>query len=148
VEDVDYRTTTVSLIPKFQYFIAPNTFLGIDVDYDRTSREDWTNTSVALGPNFGYAFSKTTSKTFPYLGVGFHYRSTCDKEEWEGETFTFKTSGYDIVLGGGFIISIKDHIGFVVDIGYHIISTTLEDFDESYSSNMFGIGFGFAGLIF
>lgn len=156
-EDADNRITTIALLPMLNYFVAPNVFLGGVAELNRTSYGNDSQSSFAIGPSLGYAIGNEKSTAFPYIGVGFRYGKSSKSEVliskgysniWFATTRRYEASRTDIVIGGGIIVPAKKHIGIIIDAGYHIMSTKPEYAYESYSSNLFSIDIGFAGLLF
>jgi outer membrane protein W len=101
---------------------------------------DASMSTIGIGPTVGYAFGKKESKSNPYIAAGIQLYSLGS----DGDT----TSGTDISIGAGMIISIKEHFGLIIEVGYHFQNLKNEAWPESISGNIFGISIGIAGLLF
>jgi hypothetical protein len=133
------RQTTFSIAPSFIYFLVPNIGLGGSVAYTSTSVGDNSYHTLGIGPSLGYFIGNAGSTSFPYLAAGFQYYTAGNGSS---------ISGTDIVLGGGIIVPVKEHIGITIDVGYHMMSLKPEGADESTSGNIIAVGIGITGLLF
>jgi hypothetical protein len=134
------RATTIMLMPILNYFIAPNISIGGGVAYTSKSQGDYSIHTIGIGPTIGYFIGDSNSKSYPYLAAGIRYYSMGYDDD--------SISGTDIVIGGGVIAPVKDHIGIVIEAGYHIMNLKHKDWDESESGNIIMIGIGVAGLLY
>lgn len=140
-EDIDEnRLTTFSLTSTVNYFVIRNVFIGAGLSYNRMAQGDFSVSTLGIGPTVGYAFGKTEGKIYPYFAAGIQLYSLGAA----GDT----TSGSDIAISAGMIISIKEHLGLIVEVGYHFQNLKNEAWPESLSGNIFSIGIGIAGLLF
>lgn len=98
------------------------------------------NDTVGIGPSLGYAIGQADSKSYPYLATEIRYYSIGVNDQL--------VSGTDIVVGGGLIIPAREHLGIVVEVGYHIMNLKRDNWKESKSGNIISIGIGVAGLLF
>ena len=144
VKDAENSTTNIAAVPIVQYFIVPNIFIGGAVEFNSMSHGDYSSSSFGVGPAVGYAIGGKNSSTFPYLGGSFRFRSSSQDDG----TDEYKSSGTTIVIGGGVIAAVKDHIGIIIEAGYHIMSDKPEGADESTSSSMISVGVGISGLLY
>lgn len=133
------RLTTLSIAPTAIYFVAPNIGLGASVAYQTMSQGGSNYHVLGVGPTVGYFIGNPDSKNFPYLAAGIQYNTMGNGNS---------ISGTDIVLGGGILFTVKDHIGIVLDVGYHMQSLKPEGADDSTSGNIIAVGIGIAGLLF
>lgn len=134
------RTTTITLVPILNYFVAPNISIGGSVAYTHQSQGDNSSHSLGIGPTLSYFIGNSNSKSYPFLAVGIRYFSTGGNDD--------PIPGTDIVIGGGVIAPVRGHIGIVIEAGYHIINLKHKDWDRSVSGNIFMIGIGVAGLLY
>jgi hypothetical protein len=133
------RLTTFSIAPTFVYFLATNIGLGGSVAYTSTSRGDNSYHTLGIGPTIGYFIGNASSTTFPYIAAGIQYYTAGNGSS---------ISGTDIVLGGGVICPVKEHIGITINVGYHMMSLKPEGANESTSGNIIAVGIGITGLLF
>ena len=138
-EDGD-RLTQLTLAPSVNSFVSRNVFIGGALTFSRMSVGSDSYTTIGIGPTVGFAIGNEQSKNYPYFGGGISYYSLGDEDD--------TTSGTDIKLGGGIIFDVRDHLGIVVEVGYHIMNLKHKDWDESKSGNIFAIGVGLAGLLY
>lgn len=134
------RTTTLMLAPIVNYFVKPNISVGGGLAYTSQSQGDNSYHTIGIGPTVGYFIGDSNSKNFPYLAAGIRYYSMGDKDD--------SISGTDIVIGVGVLTPVKNHMGIVVEAGYHIMNLKHKDWEESQSGNMIMIGVGIAGILY
>jgi len=134
------RLSTFSLTSVANYFVIPNVFIGAGITYTRVSQGEDSMSTIGIGPTVGYAFGKAEGKSYPYIAGGFHFHSIGANDE--------TISGTNILVSAGIILSIKKHIGLVLEIGYNFQNLKHEDWAESESGNAFVVSIGIAGLIF
>lgn len=134
------RLSTFTLTSAVNYFVVRNMFIGAGLSYNRMAQGDASVSTIGIGPTVGYAFGKKESKSNPYIAAGIQLYSLGS----DGDT----TSGTDISIGAGMIISIKEHFGLIIEVGYHFQNLKNEAWPESISGNIFGISIGIAGLLF
>lgn len=134
------RATTIMLMPTINYFVAPNISIGGGVAYTSQSQGDYSYHTIGIGPTLGYFIGDSNSKSHPYLAAGIRYYSMGDEDD--------SISGTDIVIGGGIITPVKNHVGIVLEAGYHIMSLKHKDWDKSESGNLIMVGIGIAGLLY
>ncbi|UCE20893.1 MAG: hypothetical protein JSV46_01280 [Candidatus Aminicenantes bacterium] len=134
------RLSTFTLTSTVNYFVVHNVFIGAGLSYNRMAQGDFSMSTIGIGPTVGYAFGKTESKSNPYIAGSIQLYSLGT----DGDT----TSGTDISINAGIIISIKEHLGLIIEIGYHFQNLKNEAWPESMSGNIFSIGIGIAGLLF
>lgn len=153
-EDADEnRSTTINVSPGIRYFVAPKIAIGGDILYERTSQGDYSNTTLGIGPVVIIAFGDSKTKTYPYIGGGFLFASNTDKDvdvDWwtgEEEEVEHKTTGSDIMFGGGIIHMVSKNLGIMAELSYHIQSMKPEE-GESHSGNVIWFRSGLTGFIF
>lgn len=56
--------------------------------------------------------------------------------------------GFDLVLGFGWTIEIKKHLGLVLDCSYHIMKLKDKETDISKSGNLISVNLGIIGLLY
>jgi hypothetical protein len=134
------RLSTFTLTSAVNYFIVRNVFIGAGLSYNRMAQGDASVSTIGIGPTVGYAFGKTESKSNPYIAASIQLYSLGT----DGDT----TSGTDISIGAGMIFSIKEHLGLIIEAGYHFQNLKNEAWPESISGNIFSISIGIAGLLF
>jgi hypothetical protein len=135
----DKRLSTIVLSSSINYFVAPNFSLGASLALASESRGHSSNTILQIGPNLSYFIGNAASKNYPFLTAGVRYYNM---------DYRSSTSGTDIVFGGGIIAPVKDHLGIVVEVGYHIMNLKNEHAGTSVSGNIVMISFGLAGLLY
>ncbi|MBN2030105.1 hypothetical protein JW824_07645 [bacterium] len=140
--DIEHRYNVISLTPGFNYFVASHIFLGIGLSYNRQSQGKSSMTEIGVGPNIGFAMGDRTSKGHPYIALGVRYRS----ETYSGDGYSDKATGSAIILAGGYIQKVKQHIGIILEAAYHIMNTS--ENGDSYSTNMIAVSVGIAGLLY
>lgn len=134
------RLTNLTLASSYNYFVAKNIFIGGALSYSLMSQGDNSYHTLGIGPSVGYAFGETKSKNYPFIAGGISYNTMGDDDD--------SISGTDIRLGGGMILCIREHLGIVIEAGYHLMSLSHKDWDESQSGNIFTIGVGITGLFY
>lgn len=134
------RATTIMLMSIVNHFIAPNISIGAGVAYTSQSQGDYSYHTIGIGPTLGYFIGDSNSKGYPYLAAGIRYYSIGDEDD--------SISGTDIVIGAGIIAPVKDHVGIIIEAGYHIMNLKNKDWDESESGNIIMVGIGIAGLLY
>jgi hypothetical protein len=134
------RLSTFSLTSAADYFVVRNVFIGAGITYTRMSQGEDSMSTVGIGPTVGYAFGKAEGKSYPYIATGIQFYSVGADDE--------TIPGTNIFIGAGMILSIKEHLGLVLEIGYNFQKLKHEDWAESESGNAFIISIGIAGLIF
>ncbi len=133
------RLHTVSVTSSINYFLAPHIFAGGTLGFTHMSLGEDDYHTINLGPTLGYALGDAQSSMFPFFAAGVNYTSMGDEDT---------ISGTDIRLGGGLILAPKTHLGVIIEIGYHILTLTHDDWDESRSGNTIMVGVGLAGLLY
>jgi hypothetical protein len=140
------RMTSISLEPDAMFFILPNIFLGVTMDFERSSQGDWNKTQIGIGPSVGLGLQPPGSQTWPFLAAGFQFNSS--KEKPGAGVGEEKSTGSDIALGGGVIYSVRKHLGIELDLAYVIHKEKPEGADKSVSGNVIAVGIGLAGILF
>jgi len=140
----DERSTSISLDPVLDYFVAPNIFLGPVLSFDRYSHGDHSSTEFGIGATIGYTLgSGRGGSMIPFLKGQFAFTSSNTKNSTED-----KSSGTNIILGGGLLFPVAKHAGITVEVGYELDSVKPEGADESVSGNIIGVTVGVLGLLF
>ncbi len=137
--------TAFSLAGTYNYFLAKNIFLGLGLGYQSFGWGDYSSSSLAIGPQVGYAMGKAESKVFPYGALGFRYLTSSVDPGTDKLTIT----GTDISFEVGVIIPVKEHIGFTPLLSYHAQSKKADvEGAESASGSVILLGFGISGLLY
>ena len=133
------RSTLVTIVPSFDYFIIQNLFIGGAINFQYQSNSQGDGTTIGIGPEIGYAFGNPASTNFPFLRLGYSYTSISDN-----------LSGTEISIGGGIIFEIIKHFGLVGSLSYNIINTKISSggYTLTTSGNAIILSFGFYGLIY
>lgn len=129
--DLFQELTMIGLMSSNAYFFTPNVFigskLGVEWDFDEYFR-------LAVGPQLGLAAGKAQSKINPYISAGIQFLHIAD-------TF-YSETGTNINIAAGMIISIKKHLGLVVEAGVDLTHL------DGTSGHVIYAGVGIAGLFF
>jgi hypothetical protein len=133
----DERLTTITIIPSFLYFIAPNVAIGGTISLINTSRSGNSSTLLGIGPKVAYYFGDQNKKTFPFIAGSFIYNSRID---------AYTKS--DILFSGGFTTLLNKYVGITGEAFYLIENRKWEGSDKSHSGNTFGFQLGIAAFIF
>lgn len=128
----------------YDIFVIPNLTVGGGIGASYTGQGDASSTSFQIGPSISYFIGRSGSSVYPFVGAGFYYLTTTTDFGTEDITF----SGTDILLGGGVLVPVKDHIGVTFRIAYDIVNLTESESDESFDGNSFSIGVGISGLLY
>jgi hypothetical protein len=137
------RANSISFMPSFLYFAAPNLFLGPALSFERMSQGDYSRYTLGMGVKIGYAFGGN-GNVIPYLASGFQF-GVMNAKAGSAES---KASGTDITLGAGLCYQAVKHVGVTFEAGYHFQSLKPEGEEKSVSGNVIGIGIGVIGMIF
>ena len=141
-DDRGNRETSFSLIPSVNFFVAKNVFVGGSLEFTSRAQGDANSNAIGIGPQVGYAFGHSKSTAFPYLSGGIRYYSMSMDDGSYGDS---NASGIDMVLGFGVLVPLKESVGLVFEGGYHMMKLK-DDYDVSFSGNIFSLGFGIVGL--
>jgi hypothetical protein len=144
------RYSMIDLEPALDYFVASNIFVGVGLDYEHESQGDWSKTKLGIGPNVGIGLQPPGSKTWPFIAAAYRFNSTKSKtaSEMEDESTESKSSGSDIVIGGGVIYSIRPNLGIELDVMYVMAKEKPEGAEKSISGNVIAVGVGLTGMLF
>jgi hypothetical protein len=136
--------TEIAFGPAADYFVAPNIFVGGMISYVSWSRGDVSTSAIGIGPEVGYAFGNGVVNVFPFAKAGFLYLS--ESVDWGDDTD--KVTGSDITITLGVILPVKQHIGIIPQLSYHI-QTMKGDWEgaESEDGTIIRVGVGIAGLV-
>ena len=135
----DNRLNFIALSPSANYFILNNLFLGAGLGYLSLSQGDKTLSALGAGPNLGYAFGGSQSKTRLYLFASFRY----DGFKMDDRS----RSGTESAAGLGLIVFGSERLGLTVEGSYRILANKLEDADKNEYCDVIGVGIGLAGFL-
>ncbi len=136
--------TEIGFVPAADYFVMPNIFVGGMISYVSMAQGDVSISTMGIGPEVGYAFGNADSKVFPFAKAGFLYVS--ESFDWGDDTD--KVTGSDITITLGVILPVKQHIGIIPQLSYHIQSMKGDwDGAESEDGSIIRLGVGIAGLV-
>ena len=138
--------STVTITPRFGYFIAPGLMLGATVDFIKVSVGDYAESILALGPQVGYYFGTNRDRTvisgavYPY----FTWFATIGSINYEylSDNFTAKSVG----LTGGVVVMMSNSVG--LDIGLRYSSDSWRYNAADASGTTIQVGAGIASFIF
>jgi hypothetical protein len=134
------RITTIMLTPAVDHFFAPNIALGCRVNYTGQSLGDYSYHAIGIGPSLSYFIGDSGSKSYSFFACGIQYYNAGDDDS--------SILGTEIFISGGILAPIRDHVGIVIEAGYHMMNLKSDDWDESESGNEIMLGIGVAGLLY
>lgn len=165
IENTTEKFTQITVAPRIHQFFAARFALGAEMRLSRTSqkistagatdKDEASSYSMSIGPSFGYYFGQPATGVYPYLMAGIMYCTSGTSEPIGNRSGNDSDSieGRDISVGAGFIASLREHFGLVVEVSYHSL-----DMSETYNlskmfstpedGNVLEISVGVAGLFF
>jgi len=138
------KATTFNLSPSVNYFLVKNFFAGGGMTFNSETQGDYKSSTLAFGPQVGYAFGKAESNVFPYIDFGLR----CYFFGYDYNGNTYNLMGSSSFVGAGIIFALKSHIGITLEGNYNMVDLEEKDGDVTYSGNTFTIGIGITGLFF
>lgn len=137
-------------------FVLPNLGLGLNLGFSRTSWEDSSLTSFAIGPKLAYFVGSRKADAYPFFGIAFNYLTSTLSYDWEGwcgwnelcrgESDDTST-GTEVVIGGGVVLMAGPHLAIVFEGSYHATNARLEN-HPSRSGSILAVGVGLAGFLY
>jgi outer membrane protein W len=124
------RTTKISLTPGVDYFVMKGLAVGGALMYDRTSNDDYTDSTFGIGPEITYFFDigkNGKGAFYPYIGAALFYEYYKSKIETSDVNYDEDGSGYSITVGPGICYMLTDAVGLNAMINYQYDSIKLED---------------------
>ncbi|MEW6687113.1 MAG: hypothetical protein AB1393_13070 [Candidatus Edwardsbacteria bacterium] len=106
--------TEILFAPNILAFMVPHFALGADMSLSHDSQSEIT--SIGIGPKALIAFGSKESKTYPYIGIGFNYLHS-NQRDYYYESFS-SASDFCFKFGGGVNVMLASHLGMPIEIVY------------------------------
>lgn len=134
------RLNSASLAPSVLYFVAPGLALGGTLDVGYSSQGDFSATTIGIGPEIAYFFGAPESSVYPFVAsrVGYFSLST------EG----FDASGITFGFGAGVSAMLSPSVALIIQGTYNVRNVSVDQLNETFSGNQFGLSMGVAAFLF
>lgn len=134
------RLNSVSLAPSVLYFVVPGLALGGSLNVGYASQGDFSATTIGVGPEIAYFFGAPESSVYPFVdgSVGYFSLST-EGADASGITFEF---------GAGVAAMLSPSVALIVQGTYNIANVSVDQANETFSGNQFGLSMGVAAFLF
>lgn len=134
------RYNAVLLNPRALYFVAPGLALGGDLYVQSASQGDFESTTIAVGPAAAYFFGGAESTVYPFLAASVGYASMSSSGA-DGSGMTFGGSA-----GAAFMLS--QAVALTLSGNYRIENISIDQADQSFSGNVFGLQIGVEAFLY
>jgi hypothetical protein len=130
------RLSTLLLNPSVLYFVAPGLALGGDATLARYARDDYSSTSVGVGPAIAYYFGGSRRSLYPFLSANVHYARSGLGDGTSGSAWSYSGSA-------GAVAMLADAVGINGSLFYRNERDDLGDW-----RNTVGLAFGISAFVF
>jgi hypothetical protein len=138
VPDVGESMSTFTAGVNTHLFVVPRVSIGADFAATNVSVGSRSVTTTELGPAIRFMFGSPTSKSFPYLHMGYRSLNTSVSYGWG----TYTLSGNSFRAGVGFLFRRWMHVGMVIELAANSQKI------NNTSTTVFGVTFGLSGLVY
>jgi len=134
----EQNKNSTTITESFVYFIQDHYFAGQAGSCAGMSQGTWKNTEFSLGPRLGIAMGQPHDIVLPFIACDYRLISVFEMNN--------KYWGSDLVLGGGLVITLHQHLGILIDVGYHLIRLNHNSWSEAKTGSNLLVTIGFAGM--
>ncbi|GEM_PF-6583018 len=134
----EQNKNSTTITESFVYFIQDHYFAGQAGSWTGISQGTWKNTEFSLGPRLGIAMGQQHDMILPFIACDYRFISVFETNN--------KYWGSDLVFSGGLIITLHQHLGILIDAGYHHIRLNHNSWTEAKTGSNLLVTIGFAGM--
>lgn len=134
------RLTSLSLAPSVLYFVVPGLAIGGSLNLGYAAQGDNSATTIGVGPEIAYFFGAPESTVYPFVdgSVGYFSLNT------EGAD----ASGITFEAGAGIAAMLSPSVALIIQATYNIANVSVDQVNETFSGNQFGLQMGVAAFLF
>ena len=147
--DDDGRSTSIFLNPNAQYFVRSGLAVGGNVTLSYSSQDNFSSTSVGVGPAVSFYFGSGARSVYPFVsaGTGIASSTISIDETIGGIDFDRTTTSYSFDVAGGAVFMVAKNVGVTGAVFYREQHFNLDADsdaveDEDFDTNSFGFRFG------
>lgn len=142
--------TIIGFSPFMSFFVAPSIAIGGEIQYDKSSQGNFSQSFFGIGPTVAYFFNTDPTRTeikgvvYPYVQAYFAYAKV--SEDYDGDDF----EGTVTYFGGkgGIMYMLTKHWAVNTNLYYQSGNLKPDGADDSISGNTLGFNVGVTAFLF
>jgi hypothetical protein len=147
------KITTFNFLPKFGYLVVNNLAIGLDGCISSASQKlapdnRFSITTIALGPFVRYYIPG--KKVIPFFEINSEFGSIKNKNVYQNNTSTSKTSLSSIGAGAGIAVKLGEKVTFDMMADYNSVTEKAKEYNPNNDKTVqgtLGVKFGFVILL-
>ena len=149
-DDDDGRSTSIFLNPNAQYFVRSGLAVGGHVTLSYSSQDNFSSTSVGVGPAVSFYFGSGARSVYPFVSAGTSVSSSTisiDRTFPGDIDLDRTTTSYSFDVAGGAVFMVAKNVGVTGAVFYREQHFNLDADsdavdDDDFDINSFGFRFG------
>lgn len=134
------RLNSVLLNPFAMFFVTKGFAIGGDLFMEKASQGEESVTTLGIGPSVAYFFGGPQSEVYPFIGAGVEYANL--------SSTGFDASGFGFNFGAGAAFMIATNVALTAQADYGVLNFSVDQLDESFSGDRFGLRAGISAFLF
>jgi hypothetical protein len=118
------KYTTFNFLPKVGYFVIDNLVVGLNsclaTSVEKSDQSKYNTTYFGIGPFARFYING--SKVMPFFEVSTLFGSMTDKSDYQGYSYSDKTSVRSLGAGAGIAVKLADKVTFDIMAGYNSLT--------------------------
>lgn len=134
------RLNSLLLNPFALFFVTRGLGIGGDFFVQKASQGDQSVTTLGIGPSVAYFFGGPENTAFPFVSGGLEYANL--------SSTGFDASGFGFNFGAGVAFMVSRGVAVTTQASYEVLNLSVDQLDESFSGNGFGLRAGISAFLF